>query len=99
MSGGQDSCMALDNASSQIAHLLRRAGFGATQSELDQYARLGFAGAVDRLLHPEQVDDSTTDQALAPLAASLDGPRQIEPAKYWWLNRMLYTQRPLQEKL
>jgi uncharacterized protein (DUF1800 family) len=91
--------MALDNERSQIAHLLRRAGFGATQSELDQYARLGFAGAVDRLLQPEQVDDSAADQALAPLAASLNGPKQIEAAKYWWLNRMLYTQRPLQEKL
>jgi uncharacterized protein (DUF1800 family) len=91
--------MALDNARSQIAHLLRRAGFGATQAELDQYTPLGFAGAVDRLLHPEQVDDSATDQALAPLAATLNGPRQIEAAKYWWLNRMLYTRRPLQEKM
>ncbi len=91
--------MALDNVRSQIAHLLRRAGFGATQAELDQYTSLGFAGAVDRLLHPEQVDDSATDQALAPLAATLTNPKQIEAAKYWWLNRMLYTQRPLQEKM
>jgi uncharacterized protein (DUF1800 family) len=91
--------MALDNARSQIAHLLRRAGFGATETELDQFATLGFAGAVDRLLHPEQVDDSATDQALAPLAATLTTPKQIEAAKYWWLNRMLYTRRPLQEKM
>src|SRR5207244_2312742 len=25
--------------------------------------------------------------------------RNIEPAKFWWLSRMLFTQRPLQEKL
>ncbi|MBV9329001.1 MAG: DUF1800 domain-containing protein [Chloroflexi bacterium] len=91
--------MALDNPRSQIAHLLRRAGFGATQAELDQYTPLGFAGAVDRLLYPEQVDDSATDQILAPLTANLGDRKQIEAAKYWWVNRMLYTQRPLQEKM
>ncbi|MBV9602240.1 MAG: DUF1800 domain-containing protein [Chloroflexi bacterium] len=91
--------MALDNPRSQIAHLLRRAGFGATQAELDQYTPLDFAAAVDRLLYPEQVDDSATDQILAPLTANLGDRKQIEAAKYWWVNRMLYTQRPLQEKM
>jgi uncharacterized protein (DUF1800 family) len=91
--------MALDTPRSQIAHLLRRAGFGATQAELDQYTPLGFTGAVDRLLHPEQVDDSATDQLLAPLTTNLGDRKQIEASKYWWLNRMLYTRRPLQEKM
>jgi uncharacterized protein (DUF1800 family) len=91
--------MALDNVRSQVAHLLRRAGFGATEAELDQYSSLGFAGAVDRLLNPEQVDDSATDQLLAPLTADLGDPKKIEPAKFYWVNRMLYTQRPLLEKL
>ena len=91
--------MALDNARSQVAHLLRRAGFGATEAELDQYSQLGFAGALDRLLNPEQVDDSALDGLLAPLAGDLSNPKKIEPAKFWWFNRMLYTQRPLQEKL
>jgi uncharacterized protein (DUF1800 family) len=91
--------MALDNVRSQVAHLLRRAGFGATEAELDLYTPLGFAGAVDRLLNPEQVDDSSTDQLLQPLAAKLGDRKQIEAAKFWWVNRMLYTQRPLQEKM
>src|ERR1700716_143421 len=91
--------MALDNTRSQVAHLLRRAGFGATEAELDQYTALGFAGAVERLLNPEQVDDSAIDQQLEPLATDLGDPKKIEPAKFWWLNRMLYTQRPLQEKV
>ena len=94
--------MALDNDHSRIAHLLRRAGFGATQAELDQYTALGFDGALDRLLNPEQVDDSATDALLAPLAldpADPDVRRKIEPAKFWWFSRMLNTQRPLQEKL
>jgi uncharacterized protein (DUF1800 family) len=91
--------MALDNASSQIAHLLRRAGFGATEAELAQYASLGFDGALDKLLNPEQVDDSATDQLLDPLTTDLGDPKKIEPARFWWLNRMLYTRRPLQEKM
>src|SRR5690242_7665981 len=91
--------MALDNVRSQVAHLLRRAGFGATEAELDQYSQLGFGAALDRLLNPEQVDDSATDQQLAPLTTDLGDPKKIEAAKFWWLNRMLYTQRPLQEKM
>jgi len=91
--------MALDNIRSQIAHLLRRAGFGATSSELDYYTSLGFAGALEQLLNPEQVDDSATDQLLQPLTAKLGDKKQIEASKFWWVNRMLYTQRPLQEKM
>src|SRR5215468_4286406 len=91
--------MALDNVRSQIAHLLRRAGFGASEAELDTYTPLGFAGVVDRLLNPDQVDDSDTDRLLQPLAAGVGDRKQIEAAKFWWLNRMLYTRRPLQEKM
>jgi uncharacterized protein (DUF1800 family) len=91
--------MALDNPRSQVAHLLRRAGFGATEAELDQYTMLGYAGALDRILNPEQVDDSATDQLLAPYTTDLGDPKKIEAAKFWWFNRMLYTQRPLQEKM
>jgi uncharacterized protein (DUF1800 family) len=94
--------MALDTPRSQVAHLLRRAGFGATETDLDTYTPLGFAGALDRLLNPEQVDDSGTDQQLEPLVLDRTNPdtrRKIEDAKFWWFNRMLYTQRPLQEKM
>src|ERR1051326_3730544 len=74
--------MALDNERSQIAHLLRRAGFGATEGELEQYQSLGFDGAVERLLNPTQVDDSATDQQLASLASELGDPKKIEPAGF-----------------
>ena len=33
-----------------IAHLARRAGFGATREELEEYAKIGSEGAVDKLL-------------------------------------------------
>jgi len=61
-----------DSERARVAHLLRRAGFGASEAELDQYTELGFAGALDQLLHPERVDDQATDTALAPLAGVVE---------------------------
>jgi uncharacterized protein (DUF1800 family) len=94
--------MVLDSERAKVAHLLRRAGFGTSEAELDEYTALGFNGSLDRLLHPEQVDDSVAEATLAPLALDPTNPearRQIEPAKFWWFNRMLLTKRPLQEKM
>jgi uncharacterized protein (DUF1800 family) len=94
--------MALDSTRSQVAHLLRRAGFGASEAELDQYTALGFSGAVERLLNPEQVDDSAAVARMAPLPntpTEREVRGKIEPVKFWWFSRMLYTQRPLQERM
>ena len=35
-----------------IAHLMRRAGFGATRSEIRDYAEAGYEATVDRLINP-----------------------------------------------
>jgi uncharacterized protein (DUF1800 family) len=88
--------MAFDTERARVAHLLRRAGFGSTSAELDEYTALGFGGALDRLLNYEHVDDAATEQQLAslPLDAST-----MEGARYVWLMRMLWTRRPLQEKM
>ena len=37
-----------------IAHLMRRAGFGATRDELEEYASRGYEQVVEDLLHPER---------------------------------------------
>ena len=36
-----------------MAHLLRRAGFGATPAELDRAMNLGYDAMVDELLNPD----------------------------------------------
>ena len=41
---------------SLIAHLLRRAGFGATPSELEIAVELGYDEVVNQLLNPDQLD-------------------------------------------
>ncbi len=87
---------ALQASSVQIGHLLRRAGFGASASELDTYRNLGYQGAVDRLLHYQQVDDSAMEQRLQKLTFNFNAPQDQQR---WWLLRMAWTQRPLLEKM
>jgi uncharacterized protein (DUF1800 family) len=80
---------------SQIAHLLRRAGFGARASEIQTYSALGLQGAIDRLLNPQGVSDDL-DSRLNSLNLDLTS---IPDEQRWWLLRMIYSQRPLQEKM
>ncbi len=80
----------------QIGHLLRRAGFGGSASELDTYRALGFTGAVDHLLNYQQVDDSAMEKRLQALNLDMNAPADQQR---WWLLRMAWTQRPLLEKM
>ncbi|MFI5266526.1 MAG: DUF1800 domain-containing protein [Chloroflexota bacterium] len=87
----------MDQQRQLISHLLRRAGFGGTPAELDQYSQLGYQGAVEQLLNFDQVPDD-----YAAYDASNDpvkGRKGIGELQLWWLNRMLTTKRPLQEKM
>lgn len=80
----------------QIGHLLRKAGFGATPADLTTYRSLGFAGAVDRLLNYQQVSDSAMENRLNALNLDLN---LVADQQRWWLLRMAWTQRPLLEKM
>jgi uncharacterized protein (DUF1800 family) len=80
----------------QIGHLLRRAGFGATPDELTMYRSLGFDGAVDRLINYQQVPDDDLENRLKALNINLNSPLNQQR---WWLLRMSWTQRPLLEKM
>ncbi len=84
----------------RIAHLLRRAGFGATAAELDEYQALGFTGAVERLLNPEKIAQPELDVRINALdldpATNRDAFAALQVA---WFDRMIATKNPLQEKL
>src|SRR5579884_2722637 len=88
----------MDQQRQLFSHLLRRAGFGATPAELDHYIQLGYDGAVDRLLNYDQIPDDYPG-----FSDNIDtgkGSRKALPdLQLWWLNRMLTTPRPLQEKM
>jgi uncharacterized protein (DUF1800 family) len=85
--------MAIDERR-RIAHLLRRAGFGATPAELEQYLALGFDASVELLLHPEDVEEG--DLTLPP-EAEVD-PTRLQSIQLNWLYRMAHSRRPLAEK-
>jgi len=82
--------------SAQIGHLLRRAGFGASPTDLATYQSLGFQGAVERLLNYQQVSDDELENRLKTLNLDLNKPADQQR---WWLLRMAWTQRPLLEKM
>jgi hypothetical protein len=83
-------------SNTQIGHLLRRAGFGATPDELTMFRNLGFNGAVDRLINYQQVSDDAMENSLKALNMNLNKPLDQQR---WWLLRMSWTQRPLLEKM
>jgi hypothetical protein len=78
------------------AYLLRRAGFGPTAAEVDEFARLGHEAAVSRLVDYEEVDNAALETRLTQLDLDLGNVFYLY---YWWVYRMLYTTRPLEEKM
>ncbi len=80
----------------KLSHLLRRAGFGASPTEMDQYRKLGLTATVDRLVDYEKVDNSALENRLKQY--NLD-PNKRADIERWWLLRMIYTARPLEEKM
>ena len=81
-----------------IAHLMRRAGFGATRDELEQYAASGYDEVVERLLNPTDVK-TIPDELIRRYHHEQSGMMgQFNPGAYW-LYKMITTSAPLQEKM
>jgi hypothetical protein len=82
----------------KLAHLLRRAGFGARPDEWTAYAKLGVAGTTYQLLHPDTVPDPfpTILQDIQGDYVDFDS---LDSIKKWWMYRMSHTPRPLEEKM
>ncbi|MFN8634394.1 MAG: DUF1800 domain-containing protein [Chloroflexota bacterium] len=82
-----------------MAHLLRRAGFGATRDELEAYAARPYEEVVEELIHPERMpdlDDTTLRRYYPHLGANIDNP-QVWNGRWIW--RMVNSKRPLEEKM
>ena len=83
-----------------LAHLLRRAGFGATFQELDRYSQLRYEAVVNQLLHPE-LQPAIEEDVLERYYIDWKESRNIEGALTESVYRMnAYAGgRPLQEKI
>lgn len=78
------------------AHLLRRAGFGGTPSEIDDLFGRGLEGAVSRLVDYDSIDVAAYEQSLAAKNYNLANVRGLQQ---WFLDRMAFSPRPLEEKM
>ena len=83
-----------DERLADLAHLMRRAGFGASKEELEEYAKLGYDAVVDMLVEPESVPDVDVDILERYYFGELFKIRVGE-----WFYRMLNSRRQLQEKM
>ena len=83
-----------------MAHLLRRAGFGASRQEVERYAAQGYEATVEELLHPEDAPPALEDEDLIRrYHIDQNSLIYVESCQAYWLYRMINTRRPLEEKL
>ena len=82
----------------QVAHLHRRAGFGATWGELQRDLRDGPAASIDRLLRPAEPTEEER-QVQGVLRQGVLDTNDAERLKAWWLYSILDGADPLREKL
>ena len=82
-----------DNDIALMAHLMRRAGFGATREELEAYVAKGYEATVDELVNTESQPDVDLDlmERYLPEYGELAG---IDSNQQSWVYRMINTKRP-----
>ena len=81
-----------------MAHLLRRAGFGASGDELDHYVAKGYEATVEELLHPEQTAPMDED-IIRRYHMDQNSHYAWQSTQANWLYRMINSQRQLEEKM
>jgi len=67
-----------------MAHLMRRAGFGATRAELEQCLSRGYEATVEELLHPTQ-RRSMGDDLVRRYHVDQSELRLVNSAAGYWL--------------
>ena len=84
-----------------MAHLMRRAGFGASRGELERRVATGYDETVEDLLdfdrHPP-VDEYSLYRDF-PMMEVSGGQGAVVEGQSTWLYRMRVTERPLEEKM
>jgi uncharacterized protein (DUF1800 family) len=89
----------------EIEHLLRRAGFGASDSAIGAYVQLGYLGTMDELINYEQIADDVDTNIGKPGFVGVTTRGQFAPstvitdARQRWIFRMVHSAHPLQEKM
>ena len=80
-----------------MAHLMRRAGFGAPYQELEARAAKGYEATVEELLHPEAQPDGIDVDVLERYF--MEWREMLAGGPVYWAWRMINSKRPLEEKI
>ena len=81
-----------------MAHLMRRAGFGATRDEIESAIADGYERTVDSLLDTSGAS-AMPDDIIRRYHVDQSELRLVEVAVTNWMYRMMTTTSPLQEKI
>ena len=87
-----------DEKTALMAHLMRRAGFGASRSEVEALAQRDYDAVVDELLNPES-QPAIEEDVLTRYFPNYHESAAIEMNIQNWVWRMINTPRQLQEKM
>ena len=84
-----------------MAHLMRRAGFGAPREELENRVDKGYEAAVEELLDPVAHGIPPVNESLMVrfIPGFIFGNGHTNMARANWMYRMINTPRPLEEKV
>src|SRR5207248_4450721 len=91
--------MAYQDDIALMAHLMRRAGFGAGRDELEARVAKGYEATVEELLHPETQPPVDAYELLRYQPASLLPGGQPPMGNVNWMYYLVNTKRPLEEKM
>ena len=90
----------VDDNISLMAHLMRRAGFGASRDELEERVAKGYEATVEELLDPERFNIPKVDRAILfryePVVEVAGAPTN---ASSHVIYHMITSKRPLEEKM
>src|SRR5262245_38906242 len=91
-----------------MEHLLNRIGFGLRPGQMERVQAIGLENYLDQQLHPERIDDSSTDRLLAAQSSihmrssevieKYPRPRQLlQELQEQKIIRAVHSERQLQE--
>ncbi len=83
---------------SLMAHLLRRAGFGATRAELEARVAVGYEATVEELINPHDHPPIDED-IMSRFMPGFEGSALVVNNGAAWMYRMVNSPRPLEEKM
>src|SRR5947207_6306901 len=91
--------MAIPWNEENAAHLYRRPPFGGTNEEIRRAVAEGLDATIDRLIFYNYVPNGDLDARIAAAQFYLEADGKLSDLARWFVMRMIFTARPLQERM